>query len=187
MNEVVYCTKCKNELSPRNTFCPIYGKINTNHNTNNNNVEIIEKEINNTLEISNNSKIEEKILQDKLEIEKEDSEDNGSSESVISVALFTICFLPYYLFIFLGPILGALFFGNEASGWHLDVVIFGMIIGIPTIISFVYASKAIDKYKDCTNQKTKGRQLFHIINIITIILELSPIIIFILMFLPIFP
>lgn len=51
MNEVVYCTKCKNELNTRNTLCHICGKINTNHNTNNNNVEIIEKEINNTLEI----------------------------------------------------------------------------------------------------------------------------------------
>lgn len=184
MNEVVYCTKCKNELSPRNTFCPICGKINTNNHTNNNNFEIQKNETNNIPESYNVSKNEEKIFKDKTE--EQSLEDNGSSESVISVVSFTIFFLPYYLFVFLGPLIGALLFGHEASGWHLAVIIVGILIGIPTIISFVYASRAIDKYIASTEKKTKKRQLLHKINILTIILELSPIIIFILLFLPIF-
>lgn len=41
MNEdtdIIYCTKYKNELSLRNTFCPICGKININNHRNNKDV-----------------------------------------------------------------------------------------------------------------------------------------------------
>ena len=94
---------------------------------------------------------------------------DGLIFSIISIILFFSFFCPYLFGVVIFPVIDA-YNGAEIYGWHLAVVIAGMLVAIPTIVSFILGILSIKRYNKCNKKKNCFRKILNMINIISLII-----------------
>ena len=74
-------------------------------------------------------------------------------------------FVSYLLNIVILPIIEA-YNGETIYGWHLAVVIIGILVVIPTLISFILGIISIKKFNKYNKQKKLIRKILNILNVV---------------------
>ena len=122
--ENIICTNCNHKTNSQNTFCSHCGKTLPNH------LITIENKIDvsKNNDTTNNTQTNNSIKKEKIK--------DGLVFSIISIVLFALFLLPYITELLLKIPKGNTSPGDSA-GWGLGLFIFGIIIALPTFLSFI--------------------------------------------------